>query len=110
MCNVQAAGGTIVYSVDKTKLDHKIYKLQVLTVVPTVKASSDKLKCKIGEFEGNAGHVLLTYPSGGMILTSMGHWIELMKVDTSAEKVFQVAEQEFGYAKAAEMRQKYDCM
>ena len=75
MCNVMAAGGTIVYSVDKTKLDHKIYKLQVLTVVPTIKATSDKLNCKIGEFEGNAGHVLLTYPSGGMILTSMGHWV-----------------------------------
>ena len=100
MCNVQAAGGTIVYSVDKKQLNHQIYKLQVLTVVPTVKAQSENLKCEIGEFEGNAGHVLLTYPSGGMILTSMGHWIELMKVDTSAEKVFQVAEQEFGYEKA----------
>ena len=110
MCNVQAAGGTIVYSVDKTKLSHEAYKCQVLTVVPTVKASSENLECKIGEFRGNAGHVLLTYPSGGMILTSMGHWIELMKVDTSAEKVFQVAEQEFGYEKAAKMREEYGAM
>ena len=110
MCNVQAAGGTIVYSVDKTKLSHETYKCQVLTVVPTVKASSEKLECKVGEFKGNAGHVLLTYPSGGMILTSMGHWIELMKVDTSAEKVFQVAEQEFGYEKAAKMREEYGAM
>ena len=45
-----------------------------------------------------------------MILTSMGHWVELMKVDTSAEKVFQVAQQEFGQVKAMEMRQKYDSM
>jgi hypothetical protein len=36
--------------------------------------------------------VLITFPSGGMILTSMGHWVELMKIDTSAQKVFEVAE------------------
>ena len=30
-----------------------------------------------------------------------------MKVDTSAEKVFQVAEQQFGYEKAAQMRSNY---
>lgn len=92
MCNVVAAGGTIVYSVDSTKINHNHYKTQILTVVPTIKPKSGKLTCKIGEFEGNAGHVLLTFPSGGMILTSMGHWVELMKVDTSAKKVFQVAE------------------
>jgi hypothetical protein len=34
----------------------------------------------------------------------MGHWIELMKIDASAEKIFQVAEREFGSAKAAQMR------
>jgi len=45
-----------------------------------------------------------------MILTSMGHWIELMKVDTSAEKVFQVAEQEFGYEEATKMRGAYAAM
>ena len=50
----------------------------------------------VGEHEGAAGHVLLTYPSGGMILTSMGHWIELMKIDTSAEKLFDYIEKEYG--------------
>lgn len=39
-CNVLAAGGTVVYSVDKTKLDHKHYTLQVLTVATTIKAPS----------------------------------------------------------------------
>ena len=110
MCNVLAAGGTIVYAVDSTKLDQNIYKLQVLTVVPTIKAPSKDLTSKIGEYEGSAGHVLLTYPSGGMILTSMGHWIELMKIDTSEKKLFEVAEQEFGYARAAEMRMEYGKM
>jgi hypothetical protein len=110
LCNVQAAGGTIVYSVDRSKLDHKIYKLQVLTVNTTIQAPKEDLACKVGEHVGTAGHVLLTYPSGGMILTSMGHWIELMKIDTSAEKVFEVAQQEFGVEEAAKMRQKWEGM
>ena len=46
----------------------------------------------------------MTYPSGGMILTSMGHWVELMKIDTSADKIFEVAEMEFGAEKAKMMR------
>jgi hypothetical protein len=64
----------------------------------------------VGDHKGSAGHVLLTYPSGGMILTSMGHWVELMKIDTSAEKVFEVAEKEFGAAKAAQMRSEWAVM
>jgi hypothetical protein len=37
----------------------------------------------IGKDIGAAGHCLLTYPSGGKILTSMTHWIDLMDLDTS---------------------------
>lgn len=42
---------------------------------------------KIDEKTGDAGHVLLHYKSGGTILTSMGHWIELIDIDPS-EKNF----------------------
>ena len=110
MCNVNAEVCTIVYSVDKNKLNHNNYKLQVLTVVPTIKAKSEKLTCKSGQFQGNAGHVLLTYPSGGKILTSMGHWMDLMKVEVSPEKIFQKAEDLYSSAKAAEMKEKYNQM
>lgn len=41
-------GGTIVYSVDKTKLNHDKYKLQVLTVVTTTHVDKENYKCKIG--------------------------------------------------------------
>ena len=51
---------------------------------------------KIGEKVGPAGHVLLTYKSGGRLLTSMGHWVELMKIDTSEKKLFELAQEEFG--------------
>jgi hypothetical protein len=56
---------------------------------------------------GDAGHVLLRYPSGGMILTSMGHWIELMKIDPSEKKLFEVAQREFGFAFAQQMQNEY---
>lgn len=108
--DVHAMSGTIVYTVNHSKLNHNFYKLQVLTVNTTVKSWLPNRVCKVGEHSGSAGHVLLTYPSGGAILTSMGHWIELMKIDTSAEKVFEVAEREFGAAKAAEMRQEWAVM
>ena len=47
---------------------------------------------EIGDHKGTAGHVLLRFKSGGMLLTSMGHWVELMKVDTSEKKLFELAE------------------
>lgn len=46
---------------------------------------------EINGHKGLAGHVLLTYKSGGCLLVSMGHWIELMKIDTSEKVLFEVA-------------------
>ncbi len=48
MCNVLAAGGTIVYCVDKTKLNHNTYKLKVLTVVPLIKPPKEEYVSEIG--------------------------------------------------------------
>lgn len=106
-CNIHAAGGTIVYCVNSKNLNHNVYKLQVLTVVTTIPAPKRHLSSKIGEFEGSAGHVLLKYPSGGMILTSMGHWVELMKIDTSEKKLFEVAENMYGASEVKKMRAEY---
>lgn len=75
-----------------------------MTVIPALKPPKPNYVSKIGEYEGSAGHVLLRYPSGGVILTSMGHWIELMKIDTSENKLFAVAEQEFGLEEATKMK------
>jgi hypothetical protein len=89
-------GGTIVYCLDSTKLNHKHYKAQVLTVVANIQPPEPKYLSTIGNFSGSAGHILLKYPSGGAIITSMGHWIELMKIDTSEQKLFEVAQKEYG--------------
>lgn len=59
---------------------------------------------------GSAGHCLLTYKSGGHILTSMGHWIELMKIDTSEKKLFEVAEKQYGVEYASKMKSEYAMM
>ena len=75
-------GGTIVYSVNQKRKQTDLYDLKVLTVAAKDNVSKN-LKCVISETEGTAGHVLLSYKSGGKILTSMGHWVELMRIDTS---------------------------
>lgn len=99
-----AAGGTIIYYLDKSKLNHNRYTHKVLTVVPDLKPSKKEYVSQADNYDGSAGHVLLTYPSGGMILTSMGHWIQLMNIDTSAEKLFQMAEREYSLERADFMR------
>jgi hypothetical protein len=37
----------------------------------------------------------------------MGHWVELMKIDTSEKKLFEVAEREYGAVYAQQMRSEY---
>ena len=88
-------GGTIVYSVNQKRKQTDLYDLKVLTVAAKDNVSKN-LKCVIGETEGTAGHVLLSYKSGGKILTSMGHWVELMRIDTSQKKLFDLAEFQYG--------------
>jgi len=41
---------------------------------------------------GSAGHVLLEYKSGGKLLTSATHWIELQKLDVSEAALLQAAQ------------------
>ena len=57
-----------------------------------------------------SGHVLLTYPTGGQLLTSCGHWIELSKLDVSLDNLFKVAEQTWGGEYATQMRSEYATM
>merc|ERR1719473_1912283 len=63
---------------------------------------------KAGGVMGLAGHVLLTYPSGGRLLTSMGHWIELTKLHgCTEESVLQAAERR-GAAYSRAIREELD--
>lgn len=112
-----ALGGTILYAIDEAqaaaaKSEGSI--VQVLTVASNIDGvPADTLlrrgncgrSVKLSEAAGAnglAGHVLITRPSGGMLLTSMGHWIELVKLDVSEETLLSTA-QEFSAGFQAEM-------
>lgn len=82
-CHINVMGGTICYSINRDNLNHKVYKLKLLSISANTLPKVQKYRCELEGAKGSACHVLLTYPSGGMILTSMGHWVELMKIDTS---------------------------
>ena len=93
--NIHCAGNTIRYSVDKAAIDEAAYALEVLTVNVTGGVPQNLTLQMKGE-TGDAGHVLLRYKNGGTLLTSMGHWIELMKIDPSEKTMFEVARREYG--------------
>merc|ERR1711935_894768 len=67
------------------------------------------MMCSVGEGanakRGMAGHVTLTYGSGGQLVTSMGHWIELTRIDTTVDGVLQVAQHNFGMQELAMLQE-----
>lgn len=94
-CHVTCPGGTITYTINRKAADNKSYELQVLTVVNNIHVAQDKLiETKAGF--GTAGHVLLSYPTGGRLLTSMTHWAELVKVDTTEQNLINMAQKQYG--------------
>jgi len=103
---VHAMTNTIAYTVD-----HGVpgltdaYTLEVLTVasgLPGVDLAHlpAERTCQVAGQRGAAGHVLLRYPSGGMLLTSAGHWGELVKMDVTEERLLQTAAEQYGEAYA----------
>jgi hypothetical protein len=100
---VHAMSNTIVYSVDKAVADNNHYKYQVLTVVSgcegfNVNTADKKHTHSANKQKGVCGHVLLEYRSGGRLLASCGHWIELLKLDVNEAQLLQVAQREYGDA------------
>ncbi len=72
---VSVEGGTIIYSVLADAAINQTYSLQVLTIATNIYFNYAKYPLNLAGKTGTAGHVLLTYKSGGHLLTSMGHWI-----------------------------------
>lgn len=111
---VRAMSSTILYTVDPRRPKTKLYDLKVLTVVTKCDTGlrlPDSMKCSVGKGRnlkrGLAGHVVLTYASGGQLVTSTGHWIELTRINASLESVLRVAEHEFGEEEAKSVRKEY---
>lgn len=102
---IHAMPSTIVYTVDQNVGMGERYDLEVLTVATC--SSRWELPasriCTIGDNKGTAGHVLLSYASDdhppGLLLTSAGHWVELVKLDNvSEERLLQTAARTYGEA------------
>lgn len=109
---VRALGGTIAYTVDGRKADTNAYTLEVLTVASEMvgvdlEQLPPHLTCKAGDHQGSAGHVLLRYPSGGILLVSSGHWVELAHIGVSEERLLQVAATSYGQAYSTSVQQQF---
>ena len=86
--HVGAMSDTICYKYSSKMRDDGLpFKVNTLTRV----TSADGAPAK-----GLLGHVTLTYPSGGVLLLSCGHWISLQHLDTSYEALARVAQEQEG--------------
>lgn len=112
---VQAMSNTILYTI-KPDVGTSRYTLKVLTVVSQHDGGqpADDQKCSIVSESsdvmkrGFAGHVMLNYESGGQLVTSMGHWIELTRINTSLEAVMRTAAKNFGDDEVSDFRREYE--
>jgi len=105
---LHALPGTIAFSVQWSKADCSAYECKVLTTMTRFEGQavcpSAGQGCEAGGRRGWAGHVLLTYPSGGKLLASAGHWVELSKLDVTEAALLQAAAG-FGTDYQAEVQQ-----
>lgn len=104
---VRAMGGTIVYTVDRgVPGTTNFYTLQVLTVATEISGFSlnlpEERTCEAAGKRGAAGHVLLTFRSGGTLLASAGHWGELVQMDVTEERLLETAAATYGAAYASD--------
>eukprot|EP00435_Cladocopium_sp_Y103_P074876 s6_g51.t3 len=110
---IHAASNTIVYQLLPSAAQEaersQAYRLEVLTTVSCPAAAAH---AGYGAVYGginaagfsqapssqkSMGHVLLTYPSGGRMLTSAGHWKELVHLGgVSEDALLRVAERYYG--------------
>jgi hypothetical protein len=64
---------------------------------------------RIGEHKGYLGHCMLKYQSGGLLLASAGHWIELSKLDPSSEeRVLTAIREQYGEDYRSQLSQELE--
>lgn len=96
-------------------VNNDMYTLEVLTIAtkvdqfeanpdaklePEIREALKKTRTrrllKIGNKEGYLGHALLKYRSGGSILVSSGHWIELTRVEANEDRLIEELNVRYG--------------
>eukprot|EP01059_Diplonema_ambulator_P023013 TRINITY_DN3839_c0_g1_i1.p1 TRINITY_DN3839_c0_g1~~TRINITY_DN3839_c0_g1_i1.p1 ORF type:complete len:403 (+),score=103.65 TRINITY_DN3839_c0_g1_i1:86-1294(+) len=112
IAQVKAMGGTIMYSLaDEKPPGSAPYTLDVLTVLTAADGNSTAMNGKKITVDGNTGicgHVALKYPSGGVLLTSCGHWVSLCHLDTTEENLRDAVTKQMGAENYAAWSYEYD--
>lgn len=97
---IHALGGTVVFGVNKKNADNQNYKLSVLTIVTKTSGcgvdSNNEYAWTIEDKTGTVGHALLKYKTGGILILSAGHWIELSNLNVNVENLAEVAMKNYG--------------
>ena len=104
---VHALSSTIQFTVKQDREATDAYQLQILTVA---EASADYRgpTVTVGQYTGTAGHVLLRYRGGGMLLVSATHWMELTNINADEAQVAQVLLQQQGQIAADEFKKELE--
>jgi hypothetical protein len=92
---IHALGGTIVFSLDQSKMDENLYDLKILTIATEV-GKFDIQHCQrlsqIKNQKGTLGHVMISYKkTGSVMFLSAGHWIELSNLNADVTNIENVA-------------------
>lgn len=113
---VQAAGGTICYSINPAYVPNDAqYRLSVLSVVqsqvprPTdytldVTLSDNSIK----KVSGDVAHCIMYFPNGGKLVVANVHWKNLTEISTSKESLISVATAAFGAEYSASIAAELD--
>jgi hypothetical protein len=104
---VHAQSDTIQFVVKHDRPATDEYQLQILTVVEAAAGYRGAI-VELGQYKGTAGHVLLKYRSGGMMLVSATHWMELTNVNADEADVAQVLLQRQGEFAAAQFQEELE--
>jgi len=94
VCSINTLGGTIVFGVDQSKLSTDLYDVEVMTIVTNINTKVKTNCCTIGGETGTVGHAIVRYKTGGILIASAGHWIELKNLGNVSEaKIEEIAQQ-----------------
>jgi len=103
--------GYTCYTVDRSKSDTNDYVLDVLTYITNDNIAGinhstmpESQKWKIDGKTTVPCHTCLTYPSGGVLLASNAHWLDISNIDVTVTNLLKVAETNYGKEKMEEMR------
>jgi len=106
-----SVNGYTCYSVNQNVMGtHQDYTLEILTYITNQvgtinhNAMSDNIKWNFNGETAIPCHTVLKYPSGGVLLASNGHWLDISNLDVSVEKLLKIAEQTYDNVEVNKMK------